>query len=277
MPYLSDTQIELVNPDIIKRGIRFAVFDFDGTVSLIREGWQGIMIPMMVDILAETPTRETRDELNTVVVDFVDRLTGRQTIYQMIRLAEEVVRRGGLPEEPLVYKHRYHDMLWERIEGRITSLKNGTLSPESLMVPGVERMLKALRSRDVILFLASGTDLTYVQEEVAALGVVSLFNGGVYGALDQYKQFSKRKLLNDIITAHNLTGSELVVIGDGFVEIEEALRVGSVAVGVASDEARRCGIDEWKRKRLLEAGADIIIPDFREWETLTAYLFGEYG
>jgi len=277
MRYLSDTQIELVNPDIIKRGIRFAVFDFDGTVSLIREGWQGIMIPMMVDILAETPTRETRDELNTVVVDFVDRLTGRQTIYQMIRLAEEVVKRGGLPEEPLVYKHRYHDMLWERIEGRITSLKNGTLSPESLMVPGVERMLKALRSRDVILFLASGTDLTYVQEEVAALGVVSLFNGGVYGALDQYKQFSKQKLLNDIITAHNLTGSELVVIGDGFVEIEEALRVGSVAVGVASDEARRCGIDEWKRKRLLEAGADIIIPDFREWETLTAYLFGEYG
>jgi len=277
MRYLSDTQIELVNPDIIKRGIRFAVFDFDGTVSLIREGWRNIMIPMMVDILAETPTRETRDELNTVVVDFVDRLTGRQTIYQMIRLAEEVVKRGGLPEEPLVYKHRYHDMLWERIEGRITGLKNGTLSPESMMVPGVERMLKALRSRDVILFLASGTDLTYVQEEVAALGVVSLFNGGVYGALDQYKQFSKRKLLNDIITAHNLTGSELVVIGDGFVEIEEALRVGSVAVGVASDEARRCGIDEWKRKRLLEAGADIIIPDFREWETLTAYLFGEYG
>ncbi len=276
MRYLSDTQIELVNPDIIKRGIRFAVFDFDGTVSLIREGWRNIMIPMMVDILAETPTRETRDELNTVVVDFVDRLTGRQTIYQMIRLAEEVVKRGGLPEEPLVYKHRYHDMLWERIEGRITGLKNGTLSPESMMVPGVERMLKALRSRDVILFLASGTDLTYVQEEVAALGVVSLFNGGVYGALDQYKQFSKQKLLNDIITAHNLTGSELVVIGDGFVEIEEALRVGSVAVGVASDEARRCGIDEWKRKRLLEAGADIIIPEFREWETLTAYLFGEY-
>lgn len=276
MRYLSDTQIELVNPDIIKRGIRFAVFDFDGTVSLIREGWRNIMIPMMVDILAETPTRETRDELNTVVVDFVDRLTGRQTIYQMIRLAEEVVKRGGLPEEPLVYKHRYHDMLWERIEGRITGLKNGTLSPESMMVPGVERMLKALRSRDVILFLASGTDLTYVQEEVAALGVVSLFNGGVYGALDQYKQFSKQKLLNDIITAHNLTGSELVVIGDGFVEIEEAQRVGSVAVGVASDEARRCGIDEWKRKRLLEAGADIIIPEFREWETLTAYLFGEY-
>lgn len=276
MRYLSDTQIELVNPDIIKRGIRFAVFDFDGTVSLIREGWRNIMIPMMVDILAETPTRETRDELNTVVVDFVDRLTGRQTIYQMIRLAEEVVKRGGLPEEPLVYKHRYHDMLWERIEGRITSLKNGTLSPESMMVPSVERMLKALRSRDVILFLASGTDLTYVQEEVAALGVVSLFNGGVYGALDQYKKFSKQKLLNDIITAHNLTGSELVVIGDGFVEIEEAQRVGSVAVGVASDEARRCGIDEWKRKRLLEAGADIIIPEFREWETLTAYLFGEY-
>ena len=66
------------------------------------------MIPMMVDILAETPTRETGDELNAVVVDFVHGLTGRQTIYQMIHLAEEVAKRGGVSEEPLVYKHRYH-------------------------------------------------------------------------------------------------------------------------------------------------------------------------
>ena len=46
------------------------------------------------------------------------RLTGRQTIYQMIQLAEEVRRRGGQPLDPLAYKHRYHDLLMRRIEGQ---------------------------------------------------------------------------------------------------------------------------------------------------------------
>lgn len=39
------------------------------------------------------------------------RLNGRQTIYQMVQLADEVRRRGGIPLEPLAYKNRYHDLL----------------------------------------------------------------------------------------------------------------------------------------------------------------------
>ena len=40
-----------------------ASFDFDGTLSLIREGWPQIMIPMMVEVLKETGTAETEAEL----------------------------------------------------------------------------------------------------------------------------------------------------------------------------------------------------------------------
>ena len=29
--------------------IQHAVFDFDGTLSMVRDGWQDIMVPMMVD------------------------------------------------------------------------------------------------------------------------------------------------------------------------------------------------------------------------------------
>ncbi len=46
-------------------------------------------------------------------------------------------------------------------------------------------------------------------------------------------------------------------------------------MGVASDEVNRQDIDEWKRQRLISAGADIIIPDFRPWEDLIAYLLKE--
>ena len=89
------TGVEIINPDIPRGGIRSVLFDFDGTISLIREGWRGIMVPMMVDILRDLGTGETEEALTATVSEFVDRLTGRQTIYQMIQLCEEVKKRGG--------------------------------------------------------------------------------------------------------------------------------------------------------------------------------------
>jgi hypothetical protein len=46
-----------------------------------------------------------------------------------------------------------------------------------------------------------------------------------------------------------------------------------LCLGVASNEAARAGIDEWKRDRLIQAGADVIVPDFREHEELVTFLF----
>ena len=59
-----------------------AIFDFDGTLSLLRRGWQQVMIPMGVEYLEATGTRETREELHAVVESFVTRLTGKQTRYE---------------------------------------------------------------------------------------------------------------------------------------------------------------------------------------------------
>ena len=35
--------LEIINPDYSRGRFKFALFDFDGTLSLIREGWQKIM------------------------------------------------------------------------------------------------------------------------------------------------------------------------------------------------------------------------------------------
>src|SRR5439155_20479886 len=104
-----DDEIEILRPDLPRGRFRSVLFDFDGTLSLIREGWPQVMIPMMVDLLRATGTAESDAELTAAVEDFVMRLNGRQTIYQMIHLAEEVRRRGGQPLDPLAYKKRYHD------------------------------------------------------------------------------------------------------------------------------------------------------------------------
>ena len=96
--------IENVTPGASARNARVVLFDFDGTISLIRSGWMNVMVPMMVEILLDLKTGETEEQLRTVVEDFVWRLTGKETIYQMIALTEAIEKRGGKPLEPLAYK-----------------------------------------------------------------------------------------------------------------------------------------------------------------------------
>ncbi len=269
------TNIEIINEAVERGRIKHALFDFDGTLSLIRQGWQDVMIPMMVEILASLGTGESEEELYALVRDYVTRLTGKQTIYQMLQLAEEVKKRGVEPRDPLEYKRMYLDRLWQRIKGRVEGLKSGEIAPDDMLVPGSRAALENLISRGVKLYLASGTDEPYVLDEAAALDISRYFGEHIYGALDDYQSFSKALVIQRIITENHLNGPELVAFGDGYVEIENAKEVGGVAVGVATDEVRRAGIDEWKRERLIQAGADIIVPDFREQERLVSYLFQE--
>jgi len=265
--------IEIINPNIERGFIRHVLFDFDGTLSLIREGWQQVMIPMMVEILRQTPRAESEERIHQVVTEFVERLTGKQSIYQMIQLCEEIKRRGGEPLQPVAYKRMYHERLWQRIEHRVAGLKSGKIQREELLVPGSLALLNGLKERGCTLYLASGTDKHYVIDEARALGIADYFGEHIYGAVDEYWTFSKQMIIEKILQDHHLRGREFAAFGDGYVEIENTKAVGGIAVGVASDEARRCGINEWKRNRLIGAGADIIIGDFRESETLLDYLF----
>jgi phosphoglycolate phosphatase-like HAD superfamily hydrolase len=268
-------EIEVLRPDLPRGRFRSVLFDFDGTLSLIREGWPQVMIPMMVNVLRQTETEESDAELTSAVEDFVMRLNGRQTIYQMIQLAEEVRQRGGEPLEPLAYKHRYHDLLMQRIQGRLDGLQAGCATPEEWTVPGSHALLEALHRRGLTLYLASGTDLKYVRHEAELLGVAPYFGEHIYGALDEYQSFSKKMIIERILRDHGLHGEELLAFGDGFVEIEEVKRVGGVAVAVASDEVNRRGINAWKRQRLVQAGADVVIPEYRRHEALLRFLFAE--
>jgi len=268
----SEPGIEVLRPDFPRGEFSAAMFDFDGTLSLIRRNWQAVMIPMMVDVLAATDTQESRAQLHEHVEEFVMRLNGKQTIYQMMQLADEVKARGATPRDPLDYKHQYHDLLWAQVGQRIDALRSGQVAPDDMTVPGSRRLLTQLRDRGIKLFLASGTDLKYVRDEVAVLGLDEFFGEHIYGALDDYKSFSKAMIIEQIIRDMNVGGHQLLAFGDGFVEIEETRRAGGVAVGVASDEETRQGINEWKRARLIRAGADIIVGDYRQQDELLALL-----
>jgi len=250
------------------------LFDFDGTLSLIRTGWMSVMVPMMVEVLAELRTGESEEELRRIVEDFVWRLTGQETVYQMIELAEQVKWRGGTPLDPLVYKRRYLDLLSEVIGDRVEALRTRNCPPDRYLVPGARALLEALRARGLQLYLASGTDEIYMKEEAELLDVTQYFDGGVFGALDDIKAFSKRMIIQRILSLPGVEGAHLIGFGDGYVEIEEVKRVGGVAVGVATDEPECRKPDEWKRQRLIGVGADYIVPNFTDGAELMERIAG---
>jgi phosphoglycolate phosphatase len=254
--------LERLQPGASAANSRACILDFDGTISLIRSGWMDVMTPMMLELLLALDTGESERQLRAVVEEFIWRLTGKQTVYQMIELAEQVRKRGGEPLEPLEYKRMFLERLHARIRHRREELRSGKAEPDKYTVPGAREALAELRQRGLTLYLVSGTDEEYVREEADLLDLSAYFNGGIYGARDDYKSFSKKILIQGLISNGDFRGDEFLGFGDGYVEIENVKEVGGVAVGVASDEPECRVIDEWKRARLQGAGADFIVPNF---------------
>jgi len=270
--------LQLINPRAPMGQARHVLFDFDGTISTIRQGWEGIMQPLMVEMICGDAdvSAAQRAAIEREVADYVDRSTGILTIRQMEWLAE-AVQRYGLARQPRTareYKAIYNERLLQPVQARLDRLARRELTPDDLMIAGARSFIEKLAARGAILYLASGTDHIYVTAEANALGIASHFGGGIYGALDETEAHDKALIIERILDDHGLRGAELAVVGDGPVEIREAKARGALALGVASDEIRRCGWNERKRQRLLNAGADLLIADFTHGDALVERLMG---
>jgi phosphoglycolate phosphatase len=245
--------------------ISHVLFDFDGTLSLIRQGWPDVMVPMFVEMLPPK-AGESDAELVQLATNDIAELTGKQTIYQMIQLADRIRERGGQPREPLWYKQEYLRRLDQRIGDRLEGLRSGQIPPDDFLVYGTRALLERLTAMGLALYLASGTDEPFVKTEAKLLDVDRYFGPHIYGAQEDYRTFSKKMVIDRILRENAIPGERLLGFGDGYVEIENTKSVGGLAVAVASDEAHNGSgqVDPWKRQRLLGVGADVVIPDFRD-------------
>jgi len=107
------------------------------------------------------------------------------------------------------------------------------------------------------------------------LGLTAYFGRHIYGAIDDHRKFSKQMVIERILRENAVDGARLLGLGDGYVEISNIKAAGGTAIAVASDEAGRSGKpDLWKRDRLIGVGADVVIPDFRDFAALCDYLWG---
>lgn len=253
---------------------RCAVFDFDGTLSLIRGGWTDVMISMMVEHLLTLP-KTTDDELTlrNDVQSYVLELNGKPTIYQMKRFAEEILTRGGRPDDPTRYHQEYLRRLGIRIDERKQRIQSGEATADDLLVPGTRGFLTALANAGIELTLASGTELEFIREEARILQIDHFFNGRIFGPGKDPTAFSKRQVMRDVLARHSMAGHALIGIGDGVVETLDVTDLGGLSIGVASDELRRSGeLEPWKRDCLVKSGAHLVIPDYAAPEELAAHL-----
>jgi rfaE bifunctional protein kinase chain/domain len=279
--YFNDTEIELCFESIPFGRIKHAVFDNDGTISTLRQGWEQIMAPVMVKAILgdkyETADETLYHKVRNYVADYIDKSTGIQTIIQMEALVDMVKEFGIVRADKILdkfgYKEIYNDALMELVNRRIKKFKRGELDINDYTIKGALNFLRILQQRGIKLYLASGTDHEDVVAESEALGYAELFDGGIYGAVGDVARYSKKMVIERIMKENNLQGPELAVFGDGPVELRECRKREGIAVGIASDEIRRHGLSTEKRTRLIKAGAHIIVPDFSQHERLIKLLF----
>lgn len=264
--------MEILNPNTPKCPIRAMVLDFDGTISTLRCGWETVMEPLMVEMICgdTQPTEDIRRE----VAQYIDESTGIQTILQMKWLANAVQEKAlnpGMPTDPWFYKAEYNRRLMLQVQQRLDDLKSGRAAPETYLMAGSVALLEALYHKGIALYVASGTDHPDVVNEATCLGVAKYFTQ-IAGAPVGSENCSKEKVIADLLNAQSLPGGQLAVMGDGKVEIRLGKEAGARTVGIASNERARCGIDQVKRQRLCAAGADVIIGDYTDLDTLLAFL-----
>jgi len=279
--YLNSLEIEIINKWNKKPEVKHAIFDHDGTISTLREGWELIMAPMMIKAILGDKYHDADESLfrkvQVRVHEYIDKTTGIQTLAQMHGLLEMIREFGCIPEERILdtagYKQIYNHELLRMVRERENKFLNGELNLDDLTIKNVLPLLRKLYESGIRLYLASGTDIEDVISEARVLGYDQMFEGRIYGAVGDIRKEAKKIVLDRILdTIGEAASGSVITFGDGPVEIRETKKRGGIAVGVASNELRRYGLNEKKRTRLVMAGADIIIPDFSQYLQLLELL-----
>ena len=154
--------------------IGHVLFDFDGTISLIRQGWPEVMVPMFVEAMPRRPG-ESEAEVERMVLDDIMRLNGKQTIYQMIQLAGRIEERGGGPASRSGTSTSTSAGWTRHIGARTAGLARGEIPADALLVHGVRPLLEHLQGLGLRLYLASGTDESAVKREAELLDIAGYF------------------------------------------------------------------------------------------------------
>lgn len=270
------SSIEWLRRPAMPRPIGMVVFDFDGTLSWLRHGWPKIMRDLCREHLLPSDG-ESPEAFEEMLEREILSLNGKPTIFQLLRFAEIARTRGRPSPDPEALRAEYQRRLDEAIARRTAKILSGQAQQDEYLLHGARPLLAHLVRRGLPLVILSSTVIERVRDEAALLGIASVFGRHIYGGVGDPLKFSKHAVFERLLGEAGLDGSGLLSFGDGPVEIADTRRLGGVAVGVCSDEhVNGSGIcHPHKRPQLIEAGADCVIPDFRDAIPLVDELLGK--
>jgi hypothetical protein len=211
-------------------------------------------------------TDESEKEVDELLLDDILELSGKPTIFQVMRFCQCAADRGNSGLDPDLLLREYQKRLLVEVARRSCGIREGITSPDEFMVYGARTFLCYLREKGQAMSIVSATSLQSVREEAALLKIDHFFGHRIYGSGADGRHFSKIDVISQILDAEKMDGDSLLSFGDGPVEIECCKELGGLGIGVASEEERNGSgvMDPGKRLRLLKTGADIIVPDFRD-------------
>ncbi len=221
---------------------KLVLFDIDGT--LIKPGFSrhGRAFEAAVK-------RLTGREILLKDVDTLGQIDNN-IILQMLRLAGLAPREAELSLETM-----------RRIMEEVYLADEIDLRPHVL--PGVLRLLSSLQERDEILpGLLTGNLEPIARHKLMKAGLGRYFRVGGFG-----NEGRERFELVDVVRrkclerhGRDFRGGEIVRIGDTPRDIECGLRNGALTMGVSTGA--------FSREQLMDAGADLVLNDFTEIQTV---------
>ena len=257
-----------------RRNISHVVFDFDGTLSWLRHGWPELMAGLFLKHVSSGPAEEVQ-RIHERLLDDILSLNGKSSIFQMRRCAQTLEESGGPVLEPDQVLKEYQSVLQAMIRERSSQVGRGAVHPDEFIVHGARALLEELQARGLVLIILSGTVEPEVRQEAALLDLAGFFGSHIYGSTANLAQSSKQAVIERLLHEENISGEHLLAFGDGPIELQVVKSVGGMAIGVASDEDHNGSgtLNRWKLPLLRQAGADLLIADYRQPERLLENIF----
>jgi phosphoglycolate phosphatase len=233
--------------------IRLVIFDFDGTLSLLREGWATIMARQGVELL-DDPSRQAELELEMLM------LSGKPSIVQMQRLIDIAQAAGKPHPSDAELLHEFQQRLAGILNARLNAVSS---SPRgAFCVPGAIEILDEFKHLGIPCVLVSGTLKDYVLAEAELLELLHYFGDDVYAPEANNSAFTKIDVISGLLRQRGLEGAQLVGFGDGYAETVAVRELGGYVVGLATRDIGEDGMNTMKEGMLYRLGADIVLPNY---------------
>lgn len=231
--------------------MRLLLFDIDGTLMISHGAGRRAMMRAYEEVFGTAGDAETME-----MAGMTDPLIARAAL----------AAHGFSPAEV----DALFPELWRRYAGHLArELAQPANGRHAEAYPGVRQLLSRLHARDdVVLGLLTGNIEVGAWLKLGYLGLDRFFTFGAFGnegpERDKLPAVAIRRA--ELETGYRFTGREVVVIGDTPADIacgrHLSVRTVAVATGPFDEETLRA------------AGADVVLPDFRDTEQAVAALLG---